>query len=193
MKKRLFVIICIGIFAAAGIIAGIANCIDSSAGEEKAKVSDGAVYTEDELIVNDDNKTKNGNTQTAATEAKGTSASKGNGDSVKKNGESGNTAKNSNENSTPNSKPAIKEPSKPSHKHNWEAVYKTRQVAHTRQVPWTKCYTCGADMTGNPGHIDQHLLNGDSNVHYGTEYRSETYYTSEQYVSGYKCSCGAVK
>lgn len=79
------------------------------------------------------------------------------------------------------------------HTHKWEPVYSTRDVEKTRQVAWTKCYCCGADMTGHPEHIDQHLLNHESNVHYGTEYRTETYYVPEKYISGYRCSCGATK
>ena len=89
-----------------------------------------------------------------------------------------------------------KEPAKadkPKHTHKWEPVYSTRQVEKTREVAWTKCYCCGADMTGHPEHIDQHLENHETNVHYGTEYRTETYYETEKYVSGYKCSCGAKK
>ena len=81
----------------------------------------------------------------------------------------------------------------PRHTHSWEPVYAERQVEKVKLVPWTKCYCCGADMTGNVYHIDEHLLNGDSNVHYGTEYREETYYETEKYVSGYRCSCGKTK
>ena len=79
------------------------------------------------------------------------------------------------------------------HTHNFIPVYGTRQVERTKSVPYTKCYACGADMTGNPGHIDKHLLNNEGNVHYGTEYRQEKYFVSEQYVKGYQCSCGASK
>lgn len=85
----------------------------------------------------------------------------------------------------------VEEP--PKHTHSWEPVYSERQIEKTRQIPWTKCYACGADMTGNVHHIDEHLLNGDSNVHYGTEYREEIYYETESYASGYKCLCGATK
>lgn len=79
------------------------------------------------------------------------------------------------------------------HTHNFIPVYGTRQVERTKSVPYTKCYACGADMTGNPGHIDKHLLNNEGNVHYGTEYRQEKYFVSEQYIKGYQCSCGASK
>lgn len=84
-------------------------------------------------------------------------------------------------------------PEPPRHTHSWEPVYAERQVELVKLVPWTKCYCCGADMTGNVYHIDEHLLNGDSNVHYGTEYREETYYETEKYISGYRCSCGKMK
>ncbi|MBR3786465.1 MAG: hypothetical protein IKJ77_08680 [Firmicutes bacterium] len=84
-------------------------------------------------------------------------------------------------------------PEPPRHTHSWEPVYAERQVEKVKLVPWTKCYCCGADMTGNVYHIDEHLLNGDSNVHYGTEYREETYYETEKYISGYSCSCGKTK
>ena len=89
--------------------------------------------------------------------------------------------------------PKDPKPESPRHTHSWEPVYAERQVEKVRLVPWTKCYCCGADMTGNVYHIDEHLLNGDSNVHYGTEYREETYYETEKYVSGYRCSCGKTK
>lgn len=79
------------------------------------------------------------------------------------------------------------------HTHNFIPVYGTRQVECTKSVPYTKCYACGADMTGNPGHIDKHLLNNEGNVHYGTEYRQEKYFVSEQYIKSYQCSCGASK
>ena len=81
----------------------------------------------------------------------------------------------------------------PKHTHTWEPVYSNRQIEKIKMIPWTKCYACGADMTGNVNHIDEHLLNGDSNVHYGTEYREEMYYETEEYISGYKCSCGEIK
>ncbi len=84
-------------------------------------------------------------------------------------------------------------PEPPRHTHSWEPVYAERQVELVKLVPWTKCYACGADMTGNVYHIDEHLLNGDSNVHYGTEYREEIYYETEKYISGYSCSCGKTK
>lgn len=77
------------------------------------------------------------------------------------------------------------------HIHSWEPVYSERQVEKTRQAAWTKCYKCGADMTGNPSHIDQHLLNHETGVHYGTEYRIEIYCETERYIAGYRCACGA--
>ena len=77
------------------------------------------------------------------------------------------------------------------HSHSWEPVYSVRQVEKTRQTAWTKCYKCGMDMTGNPSHIDQHLLNHETGVHYGTEYRTEIYYETERYIAGYRCACGA--
>ena len=89
--------------------------------------------------------------------------------------------------------PKDPKPEPPRHTHSWEPVYAERQVEMVKLVPWTKCYCCGADMTGNVYHIDEHLLNGESNVHYGTEYREETYYETERYVSGYSCSCGKTK
>lgn len=89
--------------------------------------------------------------------------------------------------------PEEPKPEPPRHTHTWEPVYAERQVETVKLVPWTKCYCCGADMTGNVCHIDEHLLNGDSNVHYGTEYREEIYYETEEYVSGYRCSCGKTK
>ncbi|MDO4518554.1 MAG: hypothetical protein Q4B78_05035 [Bacillota bacterium] len=84
-------------------------------------------------------------------------------------------------------------PKAKTHSHSWTAVYSERSVQKVKSVPWTKCYTCGADMTGNISHIDVHLENHESNVHYGTEYRDEIYYETESYISGYRCSCGATK
>ena len=81
----------------------------------------------------------------------------------------------------------------PKHTHTWEPIHSNRKIEKIKIIPWTKCYACGADMTGNVNHIDEHLLNGDSNVHYGTEYREEMYYETEEYISGYKCSCGETK
>ena len=81
----------------------------------------------------------------------------------------------------------------PKHTHTWEPIHSNRKIEKIKIIPWTKCYACGADMTGNVNHIDEHLLNGDSNVHYGTEYREEMYYETEEYISGYKCSCGEIK
>ncbi|NLD19137.1 MAG: hypothetical protein GX663_02680 [Clostridiales bacterium] len=190
MKRKMLVIICISIFAVTGIIAGIVNCTDSNADEEKSKAT---APIEDMKVANDGKQTKNSNKQKTGADAVGNPLSKEKGVNKKKKGDFSSEVKDSSPNGAPSSKPTIKESSKPSHEHSWEAIYKTRQSPHIRQVPWTKCYCCGADMTGNPSHIDQHLLNGESNVHYGTEYRSETYYISEQYVSGYKCSCGAIK
>ena len=86
-----------------------------------------------------------------------------------------------------------KETEPPRHTHSWEPVYAERQVEKVKLVPWTKCYCCGADMTGNVYHIDEHLLNDEPNVSYGTEYREETYYETETYISGYSCSCGKTK
>lgn len=79
------------------------------------------------------------------------------------------------------------------HIHSWEPVYSERQVEKTREVAWTKCYKCGVDMTGDPSHIDQHLLNHEAGVHYGTEYRTEIYYETERYIAGYSCACGAYR
>ena len=79
------------------------------------------------------------------------------------------------------------------HSHSWEPVYSERQVEKTRQAAWTKCYKCGVDMTGDPSHIDQHLLNHETGVHYGTEYRTEIYYETERYIAGYSCACGAYR
>lgn len=90
-------------------------------------------------------------------------------------------------------KPAVKERPQDTHVHEWDTVYAERQVEKTRQIAWTKCYACGEDMTGNISHIDQHLMNHEENVHYGTEYRTEIYYETEKYISGYKCGCGKTK
>lgn len=112
-------------------------------------------------------------------------------DSSKKNDKTQDTAKNEQTEIKTDQNKDVE--TKPVHTHSWKAVYAERQVEKTKEVAWTKCYACGADMTGNISHIDQHLLNHESNVHYGTEYRTEVYYETETYISGYKCSCGKTK
>lgn len=84
--------------------------------------------------------------------------------------------------------------SKPVHTHSWQPVYASKTVTDYKQVCITRCSACGADITGNASeHRKQEALAGNNAGSY------ETYETvacgshTEQYVTGYRCSCGATK
>ena len=84
--------------------------------------------------------------------------------------------------------------SKPVHTHSWQPVYASRTVTDYKQVCITRCSACGADITGHASeHRKQEALAGNNAGSY------ETYETvacgthTEQYVTGYRCSCGATK
>lgn len=84
--------------------------------------------------------------------------------------------------------------SKPVHTHSWQPVYASKTVTDYKQVCITRCSACGADITGHASeHRKQEALAGNNAVSY------ETYETvacgshTEQYVTGYRCSCGATK
>ncbi|MDO4834336.1 MAG: hypothetical protein Q4A40_04790 [Bacillota bacterium] len=84
--------------------------------------------------------------------------------------------------------------SKPVHTHSWQPVYASKTVTDYKQVCITRCSACGADITGHASeHRKQEALAGNNAGSY------ETYETvacgshTEQYVTGYRCSCGATK
>lgn len=181
--KRKFAIICICVFSAAGISAGIISNTDSAADVKETetikaadvKTAEGIEKSSTETYIGKDN-VENRKTQSVVKVENNESATE---DSVSSNKKKFTSVK--------------AETNQTVHNHNWEQVYDTRKVRKVKHIPYTKCYACNEDMTGNPNHIDEHLLNGESNVHYGTEYKEEVYYESEKYVSGSRCSCGAVK
>ena len=83
---------------------------------------------------------------------------------------------------------------KPVHTHSWQPVYATKTVTDYKQVCITRCSACGADITGHASeHRKQEAMAGNNAGSY------ETYETvacgshTEQYVTGYRCSCGATK
>ncbi len=84
--------------------------------------------------------------------------------------------------------------SKPVHTHSWQPVYASKTVTDYKQVCITRCSACGADITGHASeHRKQEAMAGNNAVSY------ETYETvacgshTEQYITGYRCSCGATK
>ena len=84
--------------------------------------------------------------------------------------------------------------SKPVNTHSWQPVYATRTVTDYKQVCITRCSACEADITGHASeHRKQEAMAGNNAGSY------ETYETvacgshTEQYVTGYKCNCGATK
>ena len=195
MKKNILVIVLIAVFAISGVLAGVINYSDSEASEDRKvksiecaeKQTEKAYIEKREVEENSDagSYTDNNKSETKVPTHSNMNFGKSKGN--RKNEPLDSSSKvlhNSGE--APSTEKA-------KHQHNWEKVYGTKQVEHTKQIPYTKCYVCNEDMTNNPGHIDKHLLNGESNVHYGTEYKIEKYYTEEPYVKGYECSCGAVK
>lgn len=84
--------------------------------------------------------------------------------------------------------------SKPVHTHSWQPVYASKTVTDYKQVCITRCSACGADITGHASeHRKQEAMAGNNAGSY------ETYETvacgshTEQYIAGYRCSCGATK
>lgn len=181
--KRKFAIICICVFAVGGIGTGIISNTDSEAGIRTSKI----IETVDKKIEKE--------TQKSTSE---THTEKYNAENRKMQSTTNVKAieKDIEESVSSSQKKATSKNFKvqqPVHTHSWKEIYNTRSVKKIKYIPYTKCYACNEDMTGNPNHIDKHLLNGESNVHYGTEYKEEVYYETERYVSGYRCSCGVVK
>ena len=84
--------------------------------------------------------------------------------------------------------------SKPVHTHSWQPVYASKTVTDYKQVCITRCSACGADITGHASeHRKQEAMAGNNAGSY------ETYETvacgthTEQYITGYRYSCGATK
>lgn len=189
MRKKILIAVLVAAFAVSGTVAGIVNYSDSEAKQQSKVTASQQTKESKNEVQNKEQKTEglksedkikiNDKDAASRTSEKRISSSEKTAEPTKKN--------------TTNSTPKNSASSKPAHQHRWENVYAERTVTKTKQVPYTKCYCCGADMTGNPSHIDQHLLNNESNVHYGTEYRTESYNVTEQYVKCQRCSCGATK
>lgn len=102
---------------------------------------------------------------------------------------------------TEQSKPTATNPQ--THTHSWVAVYGAREVPVYESRRVVICDDCGAIVSGSGGmtpeqrseHMNMHLDNGDP---YGGGTHSETRIvlvgtTTEQYITGYKCSCGETK
>lgn len=84
---------------------------------------------------------------------------------------------------------------KPSHHHNWQPEYGTRSVPYTATGYYQVmvCTNCGAENPSSE-HLEQHALNYESAGRKEvTKSRQVTKYKMEQYVKGYRCSCGAIK
>ena len=141
-----------------------------------------------------------------------------NGDVVKETTKSSNAAKatekksNSNKKSPATSNSGSKKPAsssggssssgggntsttKPVHHHSWQAVYGERSVPYTATEYYQVdvCTKCGAE---NPSteHLKAHTMNYESaGTKEVTKSKQVTKYKTEQYVKGYKCSCGATK
>lgn len=84
---------------------------------------------------------------------------------------------------------------KPAHHHNWQAVYGERTVTKYRTETYyvTICDVCNAE---NPTyeHKMAHINSGEGyKSHSEARYKQVPYQTTETYVSGYRCSCGATK
>lgn len=81
------------------------------------------------------------------------------------------------------------------HTHSWVAQYSTRTVTkyRTETIEIRKCSDCGMENPSS-SHLESELLNGGSGGWYSsTKTQSVPYQTTEKYVSGYRCSCGATK
>lgn len=82
---------------------------------------------------------------------------------------------------------------KPSHVHTWIPVYANRQVAHETQEEHEICNQCGEDLTGlSDDAFYEHFENGTCGG-FHSKWVIKTTYTTEKYISQYKCSCGATK
>lgn len=85
------------------------------------------------------------------------------------------------------------EGTKPSHVHTWIAVYANRQVAYETQEEHEICNQCGADLTRlSDDAFYEHFENGTCGG-FHSKWVTKTSYTTEKYISQYKCSCGATK
>lgn len=107
---------------------------------------------------------------------------------------------------------------KQSHTHNYATpVYGTEQKWVVDQAAWTEtvnepiyenklvwyCNTCGADITADPeGHVDATMHGGYRSDYipvqtgtntYTIDHPEEGHWESYSVVTGYQCSCGAVK
>lgn len=95
-------------------------------------------------------------------------------------------------------------PSQPSHTHNWQAHYATRQVwVPNQQIIRHEqciCSACGAVFSSKNdfyAHSDAMWAQGEDHGAYIDNSYDEVvdngYYSTEQYIDYYYCSCGATK
>ena len=129
-----------------------------------------------------------------------------------------NAGNNSSQGSGTVTQPSTPKPEPPAHTHNYSIpMYTSKSIYIVDSEAWTEtvnepiyemvehtiCSTCKADISGNAGqHLDETMHAG-----YFSEWRQEqtgtnTYtiehpevghYETEQVLTGYKCSCGAVQ
>lgn len=145
-------------------------------------------------------------------------ADAGNSDSSKPEGNTTGSSNTGNSGSSSGSEGKAQEPEQPTHTHNFNIpVYTSKSVYVVDTPAWTEtvnepiyemqavwyCNTCGADITANPGgHLDETMHAGYRNdwiqVQTGTntyivEHPEIGHYETEQVLTGYQCSCGAVQ
>lgn len=84
----------------------------------------------------------------------------------------------------------------PKHVHSWEPVYSIRTDYESVDVYGVRCNNCGYSTTVAADlydHIDRDPFDRCGSYSTGVVIRSEQNEVKEQYISGYKCSCGAEK
>ena len=98
--------------------------------------------------------------------------------------------KGSSSNVSSNNKPEESASSKPTHKHEWEAVTKTKKNKSQVPVYGDVCRTCHEDVTGIG---DIHILEGNCTGYDTDVIISYKEITETVNYTVYECSCGATK
>lgn len=95
------------------------------------------------------------------------------------------------EETTDKEKPAKEDKSEPvSHVHDWQEVYAERPIYETRLI--TQCNNCKEEITGAVDeHNEKYYMNGCGAWSNNVPITEKV--GTEKYVTGYKCSCGAMK
>lgn len=99
---------------------------------------------------------------------------------------------------TEETKPEPAKPKKPTHTHDWEAVYSYETVEDISSKTVEICKGCGADITSWStdkwnDHQKQHMLNGENSGFYEKEVKYVSGTHQIKHLTGYRCSCGATK